>query len=147
MSLPTEADFALVKMGDGATTEAFTALCGIFGATINRTANTNDRFRRDCATPGEVPLRKVRTTGKQMDITSSGAINIPDIAEYNDALGVSKNYKIELYKQDGTDAGELLHTITGAFVLTSANTSVEIDGDGTAEVTLASDGAWTETAA
>lgn len=148
MSLPTEADFALVKIGDGATpTEVFTALCGIFGASINRTANTADRFRRDCAKPGEVPHRRVRATGKQMDITSSGAINIPDIATYNDALGVSKNYKIELYVQDGSDAGDLLHTISGPFVLTSANTGVEIDGDGNAEVTLASDGIWTETAA
>lgn len=147
MSLPTEADFALVKVGDGADPEVFTALCGIFGAQINRTANTNDRFRRDCATPGVVPLRKVRTTGKQLDITSSGAINIPDIATFNTALGVSKNYKIELYKQDGTDTGDLLSTITAPMVLTSANTSVDIDGEGTAEVTLASDGAWTEVAA
>lgn len=145
MSLPVEADFAVVKRGDGATpTEVFTILCGLDNVQINRTANTNDRFRRDCAKPGSVPYRRSRTTGKQMDITASGAINIPDIETYNEALGVAGNYKIELGMYDGTDAGEIIHVITGPFNLTSANSGV--GDEGTAEVTLASDGIWTEAA-
>jgi hypothetical protein len=144
MSLPVEADFAVVKIGDGATpTEAFTILCGMESVQINRTANTNDRFRRDCAKPGSVPLRRSRTTGKQMDITCSGAINIPDIEKYNDALGVSGNYRVELGMYNGTDAGDIIHVINGPFNLISANSSVGGD-EGSAEVGLASDGAWTE---
>jgi hypothetical protein len=143
VSLPTEADFAVVKMGDGATpTEVFTILCGLDQVTINRTANTNDRFRRDCAKPGLPAYRKSRTTGKLMDITASGAINIPDIARYNTALGNSKNYRIELGRYDGTDAGTIIHVITGAFNLTGANTA--IGDEGSADTTLASDGVWTE---
>lgn len=144
MSLPVEADFAVVKIGDGASPEVFTILCGMDTVSINRVANTQDRFRRDCAKPGTVPYRRSRTTGKQMDITSSGAINIPDIATYNEALGVTKNYKVELGKYDGTDAGTIIHEITGPFNLTSANSSV--GDEGTAEITLASDGIWTEAA-
>lgn len=145
MSLPIEADFAVVKIGDGATpTEVFTVLCGLTDVAINRTANTQDRFRRDCTTPGAVPFRRSRTTGKQLDITASGAINIPDIATYNDALGKTGNYKIELGKYVvGDDAGEIIAEITGPFNLTSANSSVGDEGN--AQVTLASDGAWTET--
>jgi hypothetical protein len=145
MSLPVEADFAIVKKGDGATPEVFTILCGLDQVSINRVANANDRFRRDCAKPGSVPFRRSKTTGKQMDITASGAINIPDIATYNDALGVSGNYLIELGQYDGTDDGEIIHTITGPFNLLSANSS--IGDDSNAEVTLASDGIWTEEAA
>ena len=77
MSLPIEADFAVLKIGDGATPEAFTILCGLDNVSINRVANGADRFRRDCAKPGSVPFRRSRTTGKQMDITGSGALNYP----------------------------------------------------------------------
>lgn len=144
MSLPVEADFAVVKIGDGASPEVFTILCGMDTVSINRTANTSDRFRRDCAKPGTVPYRRSRTTGKQMDISSSGAINIPDIATYNAALGVTKNYTIELGQYDGTDAGTIIHEITGPFNLTAANSSV--GDEGTADISLASDGIWTEAA-
>ena len=145
MSLPTEADFAVVKIGDGATPEVFTILCGLDTVAINRTANTADRFRRDCEKPGEVPLRRSRTTGKQLDITSSGATNLPDIAKFNAALGKPQNYVIELGQYNSTDAGEIVHEIRGRFNLTSANTSIGGD-EGNSEITLASDGAWTEAA-
>ena len=143
MSLPVEADFAVVSMGNGASPEVFTILCGMEQVSINRVANTNDRFRRDCAAPGTPAYRRSRTTGKQMDITASGAINIPDIARYNEALGKGRNYRIELGQYDETPEGEVIHTIAGRFNLTSANSGV--GDEGTAEVTLASDGVWTET--
>ena len=144
MALPTEADFAIVKKGDGAEPEVFSILCGLENVTINRTTQSQDRFRRDCAKPGEVPYRRSRTTGKQMDITASGAMNIDDIATYNAALGVAGNYRIELGERDGTDTGNIIHSIEGPFNLTAANSSV--GDEGTAEVTLASDGVWTEAA-
>ena len=147
MSLPVEADFALIKIGDGATpTEAFTVLCGIRDVNVNRVANTADRFVRDCAKPGEVPVRKIRTTGKQLDVTGSGLIDKAHIEKFEDALGVATNYKIELYIADGTDAGELMGTFAGAFVMTAANISAPQGADSSAEVSLANHGAWTWTA-
>lgn len=148
MSLPTEFDFALIKMGDGATpTEVFTTICGLQDATLNETVNTNDRFVRDCAKPGEVPQRRVQPTGKQTDITGTGLTNADNIASVRAALGVSKNYRIEAYKRDGTDAGKLLGTFSGPFVMTSSNLNMTLDTPGSAEITLASDGAVTYTAA
>lgn len=147
MSLPTEFDFALIKMGDGATTEVFTTICGLQDATINETVNTTDRFVRDCATPGIVPQRRVQSTGKQTDVTGTGLTNADNIAAVRAAMGVSKNYRIEGYKRDGTDTGELLGTFTGPFVMTSNNLSLTLDTPGSAEITLASDGAVTYTAA
>lgn len=145
MSLPVEADFAVVKKGNGASpTEVFTILCGLDNIQINRTANASDRNRRDCAAPGTVPYRRSRTTSKQMDITASGALNIPDIDSYNDSLGVAGNYRIELGVYDGTDAGDIIWQINGRFNLLSASSGVGEDSN--AEVTLASDGIWTEAA-
>lgn len=148
MSLPTEADFAIIKIGNGATpTEAFAIACGIQDVNVNQVANTQDRFVRDCAKPGEVPNRKVKVTGKQLDVTGSGLIDKAHIDTFTDALGTTGNYKVELYADDGTDAGDLLGTVAGAFMLTAANLSIPREGTGSAEITLASHGAWTWTAA
>jgi hypothetical protein len=142
MSLPTEADFALVKMGDGAGPEVFTLICGLTDVTINKSAATSDRYVRDCAKPGEVPFRKVKTNGRSLDVSASGLSNVDNIDTLDDALGVSKNFKIELYRDDGTDAGELLGTLSSAFVMTAANMGIPRENAASADVNLASDGAW-----
>ena len=148
MSLPTEADFAIIKIGDGATpTEVFAIACGIQDVTINQAVGTQDRYVRDCAKPGEIPNRKVKATGKSLDITGSGLIDKAQIAIYNSALGVAKNYKIEVYADDGTDTGTLLGTFDGSFMMTASNQSIPREGTASAEISLASNGAWTWTAA
>lgn len=147
MSVPVEADFALIKIGDGAATEVFTTICGMRQVGINRTVSSSDRFVRDCAKPNKPAVRKVRVTGKQMDVTGSGLINKTDIAAFDAALGKSKNFKIELYQDDGTDTGLLMGTYAAAFVMTAANKSLQEGGDASSEITLASNGDWTWTAA
>ena len=148
MSVPTEADFAIIKIGDGATpTEVFAIACGIQDVSINQVANTTDRFVRDCAKPGEVPNRKVKVNGRQLDVTGTGLIDKAQITVFNTALGNKKNYKVELYQDDGTDSGTLLGTIAGNFMLTATNMSIPREGTSSAEVSLANNGAWTWTAA
>jgi len=145
MSLPTEFDFALVKMGDGASPEVFTQICGIEAAQVNITANTSDHFARDCAKPGAVAFRRVKTDGRQMDVSGTGLSNADTVADFIGAIGLSKNYKIEGYRRDGSDTGELLGTFSGPFVMTAFNLS--ITGSATGEVNLASDGEYTYTPA
>lgn len=148
MSVPNEADFAIIKIGDGATpTEAFAIACGIQDVNINRAVGTQDRYVRDCTKPGEIPDRKVKATGKSLDITGSGLIDKAHIDTFDDALGVVKNYKVECYKDDGTDTGTLLGTFAAAFMMTAANMTVPREGTASAEITLANHGAWTWTAA
>ena len=143
MSFPNEVDFVVVEVGDGAEPEVFTLLCGIDNASINRTVNTSDRFRRDCAKPGSVPSRKVQVTGKQVDITGSGVFNIDQVTLFNTSLGIPKNYRVRVGKRDGTDAGDIVGDFTGPFVMTAHN--ISIGDEGTGEITLASDGdlTWT----
>ncbi|MES2904630.1 MAG: phage tail tube protein [Pseudomonadota bacterium] len=148
MSVPNESDFALIKIGDGATpSETFAAICGIEGVSISRVANTQDRARRDCATPGKPAVRRSRTVSKQMDVSGNGAVDKANIAAFDAALGIVKNYKVELYKYDGTDAGTLMGTFAAAFNLTAANMNLDSNGDSNGEINLASDGTWTWTAA
>lgn len=147
MAVPTEIDFAIVKMGDGADPEVFTIICGLQDVSLNKGANTTDRFVRDCANPGRVPTRKVRVTGKQLEITGSGLTNKAEVARLEAALGKVKNYRVEGYIDDGTDTGELAVTYDGAFVLTADNMSATREGDSTGEITLANHGDWTITVA
>jgi hypothetical protein len=143
MSLPNEPDFALVRIGSGPTPPI---VCGIESISLNQTANTSDRFRRDCAKPGEVPTRKVRVTGRQWDVTGSGVINIDEFDTFEDSLGTSKAYTIEFGKRDGSDAGVIVGKFVGNAVMTAANLNMG-DDEGTAEITLAGEGpiVWTPT--
>jgi hypothetical protein len=147
MSEPTEIDFALIKMGDGATPEVFTQICGIVDITINKSVSTSDRFVPDCAKPGAVPFRKTRVSGRQMDVSGTGLTNVDNLVTIDAALGVVKNYRIEGYQNDGTDGGALLGTYSGAYRMTSHNMSLTREGDASGEIALASHGEWTYEAA
>ncbi len=147
MSLPVEFDFALVKMGNGATPEVFTTVCGLQDATVNRTVNTQDNFVRSCIAPGSVPERRVKATGRQSDITGTGLTNKDEVTRVEAALGIVKNYRIEVYEDNGTSTGLLLGTWAGPFMMTSANNSIPRESNAAFELTLVSDGAMTWTAA
>lgn len=147
MSEPTEIDFAIVKMGDGAATEVFTTICGLANVVINRSAQASDRYVPDCAKPGAIPLRKQRVTGRSMEVTGSGLTNALEIPRMEAALGILKNYHVELYAADGTDAGDLLGTYSFASHMTTANMNLTREGDAQADITLPAHGAWVYTPA
>lgn len=147
MSEPNSADFALlkVKTADGPPA-VYTLLCGIEGVTINRSVQTSERYRRDCAKPNRAGTRKLRVTGSSWSISGTGSDNVDLETEYSDAFGVRKTYDVELYKDDGTDAGELMGTYAGTAILTTRNQSYTQDGDsGTTDITLEGEGdlVWT----
>ena len=146
MSYPNEIDAVIVKLGDGGAPEVFTTICGIENATLNETVQTNDRFRRDCAKPGQIPTRKVRVTGKQWDISGSGVVNADEIDRLKAALGIRRNYQLVAIKYDGTDAGDEIGTFAGAGVMTARNINLQ-PNEGTMEVTIAGEDELTWTAA
>ena len=148
MSEPNSADFALIKIqtADGPPA-VLTLVCGIEGVTINRTAQTNETYRRDCAKPNRPGTRKLRVTGSSWSISGTGSDNIDLEEEMADAFGVRKTYAIELYRDDGTDAGDLMGTYAGTALMTTRNQSYSQDSAGTAEITLEGEGALTWTAA
>lgn len=148
MSEPNSADFALIKIqtADGPPV-VLTLVCGIEGVTINRTAQTNETYRRDCAKPNRPGTRKLRVTGSSWSISGTGSDNIDLEEEMTDAFGVRKTYAIELYRDDGTDGGDLMGTYGGTALMTTRNQSYSQDSAGTAEITLEGEGALTWTAA
>lgn len=144
MSFPNNADFALISVLTTAPS-TFTKLCGIEGVTINRTVNTSENFKRDCDTPNRPGVRTLKATGSTWSISGSGVDNIDIEAVMSDATGVRKTYKVELYKDDGTDAGELMGTYSGTAMMTTRNQSYALDTPGSTEITLEGEGVlgWT----
>lgn len=142
MSLPVEIDFALIKAGDGEDPEGFTVICGIQDVQINGGVNTSDRYVRDCAKPGAVPFRKTKVNGRQLDITGSGMSNTQEEERLNGLLGALNNYKVELYREDGSDGGVLLGTYSGEFRMTSKNINAPRENPASLDIALASHGKW-----
>lgn len=143
MSEPNSADFALLKIKtDDGPPVVMTLLCGIENVTINRSVNMTERYRRDCAKPNRPGTRKIRNNGNSWNISGSGEDNIDIETAYTGAFGVKKEYDVELYRDDDTDAGELLGTYSGTAMMTARNQAFAIDGDtaGTADITLEGEG-------
>lgn len=149
MSLPNEPDFLLIKAQTAAGPPAvFTVLCGMENGNVNENVQTSERYRRDCAKPNKPGSRKLKATGKSWQITGSGVVNIDLEDTYADLIGVIQNYKAEAYKDDGTDAGELMGTWSGAGMLITNNRSIQIAADSGAEITIEGQDelVWTEAA-
>jgi hypothetical protein len=145
MSVPVEFDFAQIKIGDGADPEVFTVICDLTQVSINETADTQTRRKRDCAKPNKPAARYSRVLGTAWDVTGSGLIDKDQIATLRAALGKHVNYQIPVFRDDSTDGGELLGTYAGQAVMTARNISTDREGDSTGEITLEGEGelAWT----
>jgi hypothetical protein len=147
MSLPTEFDFAVIKLGDGDDPEVFAVSCGKNDISVTFAANSTDRFVRDCAKPGEVPFRKKKATGKQMDAQATGLTDATAFGTELALVGKRANVKIEYYTDDGTDAGDLIGTIACNMMVDSLEIAAPREGDSSSSLSLSSHGAWTWTAA
>lgn len=149
MSEPTLYDFALIKFSDMEVTPAFTTLCGLVGVQVNETVETQERRVRDCATPNKPGVRRMTIVGTNWTISGTGRTNADQRATIKtELLGKKVNYKVEYYKDDGTNAGELLGTDAGLAVMTANNISMDPDaGTSDLEITLEGEGDLTYTAA
>lgn len=137
MSLPNSADFALIYIQTAAGPPVVqTLLCGIENVNINRSVQTSESYRRDCAKPNRAGKRKLRVTGSSWSITGSGSDNIDIDSDFTDVWGVRSVYNVELYKDDGTDAGELMGTYSGTGILTTRNQAYTQENPGSTDITI-----------
>lgn len=137
MSAPNTADFALIQMLTGG---AYKVLCGIEGVQINRSAQMSERYVRDCAKPNRPGRRRLRTTGQSFSIAGSGVDNIDIEGDLAGAFGVRRTYRVNLFTNDGTDAGALLGSYAYNGILTARSQSYSQDASGAAEVTFEGQG-------
>lgn len=137
MSLPNSADFALLELLSGSD---YNVLCGMEGVTINRVVQTSERYVRDCAKPNRPGNRRLRATGKSFSIGGTGFDNIDLETAYADAFGVRRSWRVRLFRDDGTDSGELLGAYTYTGILTARTSSWGQDADATSEISIEGEG-------
>lgn len=140
MSEPVTWDFARVKFGDGADPEVFTVVCDLIQVSVNETAETQARSRWDCTKPGAIPTTRRRVTGTNWTITGTGLPDNDQNAPLRALLGKVANYQVEMYRNDGTDAGELQGTYSGKAIMTTRNIRTDRAGDAAQEITLEGEG-------
>ena len=147
MSKPTEFDFAQVKYGDGEDPEAFTVICDLTGVTVTEAVQTSARFRRDCTMPGKPASRRSRVTGKTWDISGTGLVDATQNVAVRALVGVRRNYEIDVFKDDGTNAGELLGTYSGEAIMISREINTDREGESSMSISLEGQDDLTYTAA
>lgn len=139
-----EGRMVVIELGNGASPEVFTPICGMNVTSWNKTLQTTDRFLRDCANPTEIPSRKAIATGKQEDITLSGYFTLENRALMESIFGTRQNLRLTFYEEDGvTEAGYY----SGRFLVTAQNIAAPDNDTVSLELVLASDGplsAWTD---
>ena len=107
MADPKTVEGVLVGLlvGDGATSETFSAFCGINAKTINFQTNTNERFLYDCNTPTNVPWRKLTKSGRFVSISGTGELDSSVLDRYMEAYNsndpVNAQFNIGVAALDG----------------------------------------------
>jgi len=133
-----------ILIGNGATLEVFTPICGLTARSFTYQVNTQDTFVRDCADPEDIPVRELILTGEQWDLSGSGLLDRSALQNLNQAVKVKKNYRFEI-REPSTDAVYKGH-YGGPAVLTQLSINGNDDEFVSVELTIASAGEWVFTA-
>lgn len=132
----------LIKMGDGAGTEAFTTLCGLTTKTLTINNSEVDVTSADCTDPGGPLWTEVLDGVKRISVAGNGFFK----DEVNEARATT-------VAMSGTPIANFeiivpqLGTFAGAFFLSTLEWGGEQEGGVTYSLSLASTGEITFTAA
>jgi hypothetical protein len=134
-------------MGDGATPEVFTVLCGVTTKSITDTVNTGDNFTRDCADPEDIPVRELILSGRQWSLRGGGQMNRDNQPMLEAAVGKIQNYRFFIGAKQGELAAD--NPLNGYYGGEAAITTKTINGDDGGyvglDLTIESHGPWTWT--
>lgn len=144
MALPTivKGGYVDILLGNGATPEVFTPICGLTTRSLTQQVNTNDTFVPDCADPEYVPVRRLVPTGRQWDIAGEGLLNLDNWQTLQGEVGTTANYRFVVTRPAGSTDG--IGYYAGPAMITNMQVGGST-GDGqfaTVSLTIASDGLW-----
>ena len=120
----------LFQMGDGATPEVFTALCGLTTRNFNLSANEVDTTIPDCLNPGDTPQKTSDLGIRSRTFTAQGKF----VKGVNSAAFIQKVIDGEQFN------GKVIVPGIGSFTGLWGVTSVELGGE--MEGTMTFNGTW-----
>lgn len=132
-----------ILIGDGATPEVFTPICGLTTRSFTQQVNTNDSFIPDCADPEDVPTRRLIPTGIQWDLSGEGLLNLAQHELVREAsAGITKNYRFRVGRPAGSVVGAGYYH--GPAMITNMQETGSTGNGEFAQIslTIASDGNW-----
>ena len=132
-------------VGDGATPQVFTAVCGLTTRSFTHQVNTSDQFVRDCADPEDVPHRRLTVTGEQWDLAGEGLYNRAQAALIRGAVGTTRTYRFVVSEPSGETVEDGFYE--GPAMLTNLQLGGSDGEFGSVSLQIASDGGWTWAAA
>jgi hypothetical protein len=135
----------LVKVGDGASPEVFTAKCTLNAARgISFSATTRDFAIPDCSDPDLIAWLAREKESLGVTVTGGGMLNTPDSDEFFDWWKSEDTKNVQIVVDvPGADGGIIFE---GAFHLTEFALSGDRGGKIEATLTLQSDGEVTSEA-
>lgn len=126
----------LIKLGDGASPETFTAPCALTTKSFNRSAGVNEFNVADCDDP-DAPIWTERVkSALSGTVSGSGTLAKESLDIYEDFLAAVDSRNVQITIDFPTDA----RTYEGAFHLTTLNITGEQDGLIQVEIEMQSDG-------
>jgi predicted secreted protein len=138
MAKPTTARGSklLIKIGDGATPEVFTAPCALTTKSFNRSASVNEFNIADCLNP-DAPIWTERVkSALSATLSGSGTLAKESFDLYEEALANQDSINVQVT----IDYAVGPRTYLGRYHLTTFNLTGEIDGLIQVEIELQSDG-------
>lgn len=125
----------LVKIGDGASPEVFTAPCGLTSKGFNQTANTQKTAVPDCSNPDLPADNSTGVDTIDRSISGSGVLATEAFTTWQAWFDSSASKNVRIYPM-GASGGYY----SGAFVLTQFNMSVDRGQKVNVEVAMEADG-------
>jgi hypothetical protein len=148
MSGPTTIlDFGILKLGDGAVVEVFTAVCLVANVSIAKTTATSEKQIRDCINPNLPATTRTRVTSTAYSVELSGIADKDQVVILEAAFAKKKNFKIEARNDDSTNSGALMATWAGGGIMTALSWTLAQEGESSFSATIAGTGALPATPA
>lgn len=132
--------YVTIMIGNGASPEVFTPICGLNTRSLTAQLNGNDEFIKDCADPEDIPVRAFLPTGRQWDLSGSGVIDRNNMELVLSSQGVSKNYRFMF--GEPTNDKIFGGYWAGAGIMTNITWGGNDDAFATVELTIVSDNEW-----
>lgn len=126
----------LIKLGNGASPETFTAPCALVTKSLSRSAGLNEFNLEDCDNP-DAPIWTERVKGALTgSVSGSGTLAKESLDAYEDFFAAVESRNVQVTLDFSGDP----RTYQGAFHLATLNITGEQDGLVQVEIELQSDG-------
>lgn len=132
-----------ILVGDGATPEVFSIVCGLTTRTFTEQVNTSDHFVQNCSDPEDIAVRRLSVTGRQWDLSGEGRYNRAQGSLIRSMVGATLNYRFRVSEPAADDVDDGYYVgpamLTNRAIGGSAGESGEFATD---SLTIQSDGEW-----